>query len=344
MPGKNENIHSLLIDTCVWLDLAKDPSNEPIIIALKYLVEAGVIKLLIPVLIKEEFERNKDRVVEASRQRLSQEFKRIKKVVEKFGELGDKAQVIGVLDDVHHKIPILTDAVFETIGKIEDLFSNCNLIETTEKIKIKAAERAIKKEAPFHKNKNNMADAIILEILFDELSKNDKNNYSFITHNTKDFSSSSDNRTHHEDFDKIFSLNNISYNINLVNVLKEIDPEILNDYIAEHEWADETRGLYEILEHIDILIDKVWFNRHCIREEAIADGRIKLVEKEKNIGYQAGTIQRDIWNGALAAAESVKENYPGELGPWTDFEWGMLNGKLSALRWVLGDEWDMLDT
>jgi hypothetical protein len=27
-----------------------------------------------------------------------------------------------------------------------------------------------------------------------------------------------------------------------------------------------------------------------------------------------------------------------------NFGWGMLNGKLSALRWVMGDEWDMLDT
>lgn len=44
--------------------------------------------------------------------------------------------------------------------------------------------------------------------------------------------------------------------------------------------------------------------------------------------------------------ERVVETYtqPGELGPFTDFELGMLNGKLSALRWVLGSEWDFLDT
>jgi hypothetical protein len=55
-------------------------------------------------------------------------------------------------------------------------------------------------------------------------------------------------------------------------------------------------------------------------------------------------LEDDIWDGMIAGMKSAEEQYPDELGPWTDFEWGMLSGKLSAIRWVLGDEWDMLDT
>jgi hypothetical protein len=51
------------------------------------------------------------------------------------------------------------------------------------------------------------------------------------------------------------------------------------------------------------------------------------------------------WKLARDAARRTEEEVGIEnLGPWDDFEWGMLNGKLSALRWVLGDDWDMLDT
>jgi len=74
-------------------------------------------------------------------------------------------------------------------------------------------------------------------------------------------------------------------------------------------------------------------------------GKIRIVDKEISQGGKEPTIQRDIWRGALKSAAKVEKKYgPENLGPWTDFEWGMLNGKLSALRWVLGDEWDMLDT
>jgi hypothetical protein len=27
-----------------------------------------------------------------------------------------------------------------------------------------------------------------------------------------------------------------------------------------------------------------------------------------------------------------------------DWEWGYLNGMVAAVRWVLGEEWDFLDT
>ena len=32
------------------------------------------------------------------------------------------------------------------------------------------------------------------------------------------------------------------------------------------------------------------------------------------------------------------------IPPHDTFVWAMINGKLSALRWVMGDDWDMLDT
>lgn len=80
-----------------------------------------------------------------------------------------------------------------------------------------------------------------------------------------------------------------------------------------------------------IFLDKIWFDRHLSFRYRIETG----IE----------TVDPKIWEGALNSAQKVIDKYGEEnLGPYSDFEWGMLNGKLSALRWVLGDDWDMLDT
>jgi hypothetical protein len=87
----------------------------------------------------------------------------------------------------------------------------------------------------------------------------------------------------------------------------------------------------EILAIIDELLDKVWYNRHH-------NLRFKIKSGEE-------VVDPEVWKGALKSAQKIEKRYgKANLGPWDDFEWGMINGKLSALRWVLGDEWDMLDT
>ena len=106
---------------------------------------------------------------------------------------------------------------------------------------------------------------------------------------------------------------------------------IVDSFEKDLEYFNEPRSIEEIVEVTEEFLDKIWFDRHLSLRYRIEAG----VE----------TVDSEIWKGALQSAQRVIEKYGEEnLGPYSDFEWGMLNGKLSALRWVLGDEWDMLDT
>jgi hypothetical protein len=86
---------------------------------------------------------------------------------------------------------------------------------------------------------------------------------------------------------------------------------------------------------IDELVTKVWYNRHQVWKEKIEAGKIAIVEKETFPikDYATRPIQRDIWEGAKRAAAKVEKRFGiVNLGPWDDFAWGILNGKLSTLR------------
>ena len=101
--------------------------------------------------------------------------------------------------------------------------------------------------------------------------------------------------------------------------------------VNENAEIFKVRTEKEVYSALERFVDQIWYNRH--------QGLKKRVAKKEV------TIAPDIWKGALAAAKQIETKY-GEESLWheSDFEWGMLNGKVSALRWLTGDDWDMLDT
>jgi hypothetical protein len=348
--GRKHSLFKILIDTCVWLDLAKDYQQQALLAALEELIRQGHVSLILPRTVVNEFASNKARVIEESGRSLSGTLKRAKEAVEKFGDPRKKTMVLRQLNDMDHRLPTLGDTTAGTVNRIEKLFARTPVIEISDAVKLRAAQRAIDKRAPFHRQRNGIDDAILIEVYADAAGAKAPagSRFAFITHNTKDFSHpNASNKQPHPDTAACFSRVKSLYFITLGEALRRVQPEQFSDLMIEQEWIEEPRRLTEILDAIDELVTKVWYNRHQVRRQKIERGKIKLVEKETFPvkDHLRRPIQRDIWEGALKAAAKVEKKYGLEnLGPWDDFEWGMLNGKLSALRWALGDEWDMLDT
>jgi hypothetical protein len=157
----------LLIDTCVWLDIAKEPELQPLLGVIDELIQMQEISLILPSPIIVEFQRNKDRVVEESCRSLSSIFKRVKETVNKYGDPKKKKLVIQQLNEVDQKIPLLGLSVVGVIDEIERLMDKATVIEPTDAVKLRATQRAIEKKAPFHRGKNEVSDAIILETYSD---------------------------------------------------------------------------------------------------------------------------------------------------------------------------------
>jgi hypothetical protein len=71
------------------------------------------------------------------------------------------------LNDVDHRIPTLGEAAVDTVSRIEKLFARTPIIEISDSVKVRAAQRAIDKRAPFHRQRNGIDDAILIEVYAD---------------------------------------------------------------------------------------------------------------------------------------------------------------------------------
>src|SRR5882762_9513863 len=115
----------VLVDTCVWLDLAKDPRQHPLLGVVEQMADQKLLSLLVPTVVLDEFKRNRNRIAKESERSLSTHFKLVKEAVGKAG--GDKRKtkaLLADLDDIDHRIPIIGGAAAGALDRIERLLTS----------------------------------------------------------------------------------------------------------------------------------------------------------------------------------------------------------------------------
>lgn len=347
----------VMLDTSVWLDLAENRKQTPLLDSLINLLSRDYINILVPRMVIDEFAKNRQRVAERAQRSLSSHFNVVKEAIRKADDDSrQKDKVLNYLGDIDHRIPLLGGVATLTLDRIDEILNAAPTIEHSDEIKLRAADRALHRSAPcHHDNKNSMADAVLIETFFDCVRKGKpRERFAFVTHNKHDFSDMAKNhKAPHPDLAPGFSKIRSLYFTTLTECFQRADAGFVRDVMLEYSYEQEIRSLSDILDAMDTLTTQVWYNRHKNREHWIAKGKIKVVSKSEwdsnyaKYGYKwaHNHIVDEIWNGALKAGRNAERKLgKGNFGPWSDFEWGMLNGKLSALRWALGEEWDMLDT
>lgn len=328
----------LLIDTSTWLDLAKRRDGQRWITALRVLVRNGEVQLLVPSLVMHEFERNRGRIETSMTASIAQRFKDIQQDLNDYGGTAQE-QARQLIGDLARDVPLIGAMTTRNFDEILELLQACWMIEPTDEERRGVVGRGLAKQAPFHRSTNSVADALLIELYATAIRGADleKDPHAFITTNSRDFSlPNGDNRQPHSNLANLFAPLGSTYGLGvdgLNSVLLEYFGAEIEALLEETDFEEEPRRLDEILAAEEEMFDRIWYHRSLQHEYGYLDAG-DAVEVEK---------LRDIAGPARQRIEAAYPD-PGQLGPFTDFELGMLNGKLSALRWVLGSEWDFLDT
>lgn len=338
----------IMVDTCVWLDIAKSSNGDEILDLLSEFIKRKEIGLILPEIVVAEFKRNKDRVIAEANKSLSSHFKKVKTIISQHANQDRKQTILSQLDDIDKRISTLGESAAAAIGRIEKLMKKAEKISETDEIKLRAIQRAIDKRAPFHLSKNSVGDAIIIESYEYYRTQNLAQEFQlmFVTHNVNDFSVRDGNQKHpHTDFKGVFDASKSLYFISLPEALNTINSDLVDEFEFENEWDFDLRTYSEIMAAEKQFSDILWYTRHKYRERLIEQGDIKVIEKKNSENADSQTTILDhIWAGALKSAQKVEKKYGLENLKFSEFELGILYGKISALRWIIGIEWDNFDS
>lgn len=328
---------NLFVDTSTWLDLAARRDGQKWIVTLRQFIRQGDLRLLVPEVVIEEFERNRPRAEQAMTTRVADRFRRLRTDIGTTYNSEELEQALNALDSLAHHVPLIGAMTTRNFDDIFELLQAGIRLEPGSDENNRVVRRGLEKKAPFHRSRNSVADALLIELYLSATAKADlaENPHAFVTSNSNDFSlDNGDKRQPHKDLEPAFAHKGSIYAHGfdgLDSTLQDHFGDELTAILDESDFVEDPRLLLEIQKWEQELSDRIWYQRKLNRIHELEDAEDSqgLARYLKIAGHPM---------------KRVEAQYGETLGPYSDFEWGMLNGKLSALRWVLGAEWDFLDT
>lgn len=166
----------LTFDSNIWIYfLDESYKEENSLDYLEHWIEAELVSILVPNVITEEWNRNK------------KENKDNRKIIlGNFFSMAEEILPSSFFEE--YKKPDVQDRIVEDqFERIEKLISAVEVIHLSVQVSQHVIRRGIEKLAPLHKNKNSVADAVIILSLFEYAESNPGHQFYFLSNNTTDF-------------------------------------------------------------------------------------------------------------------------------------------------------------
>jgi hypothetical protein len=114
-------MYRLLIDTNVWIDLAGNFKEQPLLMVLEELVRHDKAHLFVPSIVKKEFEAKREGTERVAAQRASNAFNNAKSVVDLLGNNEEQKRFREMLSDLGQKYPLMGEVPKFHVKRVQEL-------------------------------------------------------------------------------------------------------------------------------------------------------------------------------------------------------------------------------
>lgn len=219
MTRKQTSVH--VLDSSILIELVHDENKENLLTDLIEALDNGVIQLVMP-----EVVRNECSGFDKAQKRKKSNWSARVCELKKFSQLLQNKTVRNDLIECANRFQTAInsydrEAAWTIFEKIKNHNSTLH-ISANRTAKDMALKYALEKKAPFHRNKNSVADAVLLFSTY-YWSKRRRRRVIFHTLNVRDFSGH-DNRKPHPDLQSFFGVDSVlEYSVGIDRLAKELE-------------------------------------------------------------------------------------------------------------------------